>query len=239
MSKPQNDTLVLLPTYNEHRTLSALTEQVLAMSPVDICIIDDNSPDGTGKLARDLAARDQCIHVLERPVKDGLGKAYIAGFQLALERDYQQIVQMDADFSHAPSALPHLIHLTQRYDIAIGSRWVPGGKTQGWPWPRQLLSQLGSAYARALLSMPILDVTSGFKCIRREVLETLPLQTLQSSGYVFQIEFTHRALDAGFSVVETPITFSEREIGQSKMSKRILLEAALRVPLLRLQGTSS
>ena len=238
MSRSARDTVVLLPTYNERRTLCALTEQILALTTADICVIDDNSPDGTGRLACELAARESRIHVLQRPKKDGLGKAYQEGFRFALERDYQRIVQMDADFSHQPSALPHLIHLTERHDIAIGSRWVPGGATQGWPWTRQLLSQLGSAYARILLTIPVRDVTSGFKCIRRHVLEALSVQSLQSSGYVFQIEFTHRALEAGFSVVETPITFSERESGDSKMSKRILLEAAVRVPLLRLQGAA-
>ncbi len=238
MAEPTCHTLVLLPTYNERPTLRALVEQILAIYPVHICIIDDNSPDGTGELARELAADNPRIDVLHRARKEGLGRAYIAGFRFALERNFERIVQMDADFSHSPQDLPHLIHLTDRYDMAIGSRWIPGGGFERWPWVRQAISRLGSTYARMLLSMPIYDVTSGFKCIRRSVLEALPLGSLQSSGYVFQIEVTHRALLAGFSITETPIIFAERESGESKMSKRILVEAALRVPLLRLAETN-
>jgi len=239
MAKQHTDTVILLPTYNERSNLQALVNEILGIVPVHVCIIDDNSPDGTGELADEMALTDPRIHVLHRSRKEGLGKAYVAGFQFALNQGFERIVQMDADYSHSPCALPHLIQRTHRYDIAIGSRWVPGGGNKHWPWFRRALSRSGSFYARNILSLPVSDATSGYKCIRRKVLESLPLEDLQSSGYVFQIDLLHRALKAGFSVTETPITFVERSSGTSKMSNRILIEAILRVPLLRLLGSDS
>ena len=196
--------VVLLPTYNEVNTLKKVVESTLRAATVDILVIDDHSPDGTGDLANTLAT---------------------------------EYVQMEADLSHPPSLIPALLELSQKYDLVLGSRWVEGGGTQNWSPFRQFISRAGSLYARKLLGIPIRDATGGFKCIRREVLEKLALEALESAGYVFQIELTYRALEAGFSVVETPIIFTERKLGASKMSASIVLEAILRVPMLRLSQT--
>ena len=225
--------VVLLPTYNEIGNLKKAVESVNEAAAVDILIIDDNSPDGTGELADALADLYPHVFALHRATKSGLGKAYVSGFQWALARDYSHIIQMDADLSHPPEVIPNLLQLSEQHDVVLGSRWVRGGGTKNWSKIRQWISKSGSLYARHLLEIPIQDATGGFKCIRREVLETINLDGLQSAGYVFQIEVTYLAIQAGFSVYETPIIFTERQLGESKMSANIVVEAIARVPMLR------
>ena len=225
--------IVLLPTYNERGNLAAVVQAVLNTECTDILVIDDNSPDGTGELANTLANQHRQVFVLHRASKAGLGKAYVSGFHWALARDYTHILQMDADLSHPPELIPKMLELAAMHDVVLGSRWVPGGGTLNWSFIRQWISKGGSFYARNILGIPIRDVTGGFKCIKREVLETINLDGLQSAGYVFQIEMTYRAILSGFSVYETPIIFAERKVGKSKMSTRIVLEAIIRVPQLR------
>ncbi|MEO1481179.1 MAG: polyprenol monophosphomannose synthase [Myxococcota bacterium] len=230
-----SDSVVLLPTYNEIENLPRIVPAILDAAPVDVWILDDNSPDGTGALADALAAENSRVRVAHRPQKEGLGKAYLDGFRRALDAGYSKILEMDADFSHPPSVLPELLRLTDEYDIALGSRWVPGGGVENWPLHRKFLSQGGSLYARLWLGVPYRDLTGGFKCFRREVLEAVDLDDVATSGYAFQIEMTYRALKKGFRVVETPITFVEREQGVSKMSRAIVWEAILRVPRFRFE----
>ena len=225
--------IVLVPTYNERGNLRAAVEAILKTQSADILVIDDRSPDGTGDLADALAEEHQEVFVLHRSSKAGLGKAYVSGFHWALARHYTHILQMDADLSHPPELIPKMLELAAIHDVVLGSRWVPGGGTLNWSIVRQWISKGGSFYARKLLGIPIRDVTGGFKCIKREVLETINLDGLQSAGYVFQIEITYRAILSGFSVYETPIIFAERKVGKSKMSTRIVLEAIVRVPQLR------
>lgn len=225
--------LVLLPTYNERENIGAIVPAILAAAPVDVCIIDDSSPDGTGAIADELAAADPRVQVLHRPGKQGLGRAYLAGFAHALAQGYDLILEMDADFSHPPRYLPELLRLADSFDLVLGSRWVEGGGVQNWPLSRQLVSRAGSLYARACLGVDVRDLTGGFKCFNRRVLEALDLASIQTTGYAFQIEVTYRALQKGFTVVETPITFVEREHGASKMSRAIILEAIQKVPTLR------
>lgn len=229
------NSIVLLPTYNERENLPRVVPAILDAAPVDVCIIDDNSPDGTGDLADALAQQNARVHVLHRAGKEGLGKAYLAGFAWALERGYERIFEMDADLSHPPSALPQMLKLSEEYDVVLGSRWVKGGGTKNWPWSRKLISRGGSFYARTWLGVDIRDLTGGFKCFRREVLEALDLASVRSTGYAFQIEVTYRAIKRGFRVKETPIVFVEREQGVSKMSRRIVVEAVLTVPKLRFE----
>jgi dolichol-phosphate mannosyltransferase len=230
-----HDAVVLLPTYNERSNIEQIVPTILAAADVDILILDDNSPDGTGALAQAIADSNPRVTVMHRPQKSGLGKAYLAGFQAALERGYDRILQMDADFSHPIGQLPTLLSLSKEYDLVLGSRWIPGGGTENWPLFRKILSKGGSFYARTLLNVPIRDLTGGFKCFQRHVLEALPLKEVESTGYSFQIEMTYRTLGHGFSVKETPIVFVEREEGVSKMSRKIVLEAILKVPALRLK----
>ena len=225
--------IVLMPTYNERGNLQTVVEAVLKTGCADILVIDDNSPDGTGELADTLANQHEQVFVMHRASKQGLGKAYVSGFHWALARHYTHILQMDADLSHPPATIPKMLELATEHDVVLGSRWVPGGGTENWSTFRQWISKGGSFYARQLLGIPIRDVTGGFKCIKREVLEKVNLDKLQSAGYVFQIEVTYLAIQSGFSVYETPITFSERQVGKSKMSTRIVLEAIVRVPQLR------
>jgi dolichol-phosphate mannosyltransferase len=222
--------LVCLPTYDERDNLGPILEAIhAAVSDVDVLVIDDDSPDGTGRLADELAARDPRVKVLHRRGKQGLGRAYLAGFAWALERDYGLVLEMDADFSHDPAYLPKLLAEAERADLVLGSRYVPGGGTANWGLARRIISRGGSAYARAILGVPVRDLTGGFKCFRREVLEAIDLPTVECSGYAFQIELTFRALRRGFRVAEIPIVFAERRVGQSKMSRRIVLEAIRRV----------
>ena len=222
--------LVCLPTYDERENIEAITSAILAATPeVDILVIDDNSPDGTGEIADAIAAREPRVHVLHRPGKQGLGKAYLAGFAWALARGYPLVLEMDADFSHNPAYLPRILEEARRADLVLGSRNVKGGGTVNWGLGRRMLSRGGSLYARTILGLPVRDLTGGFKCFRREVLEAIDLASVQCSGYAFQIELTYRAARKGFRVVEIPIVFEDRRVGKSKMSRRIVLEAIRKV----------
>ena len=232
---------VVLPTYNEADNLEAIVTAVLAAAPegTGILVVDDASPDGTGDLARRLAADDDRIDVLHRDRKEGLGPAYVAGFHRALAAGADRIVQMDADFSHDPADVPRLIEATVGggADLALGSRYVDGGGVGDWGRGRQAISRWGSIYARAWLGLSIQDLTGGFKCFRREVLEAIRIDTVSALGYAFQIETTYRAARAGFRIAEVPIIFSDRRVGESKMSRAIVAEAAWRVPIMRLRGS--
>lgn len=235
MSTVPAETWLILPTYNESANIEALVEEVLGRLPPSrrVLIVDDSSPDGTGEIADRIAGVHPDIEVLHRPVKEGLGPAYIAGFRRALAGGANLVIEMDADFSHDPAQLPRLLDAAARADLAIGSRYVPGGEITEWGPVRRAISRAGSAYARLVLGAPVSDLTGGFKCFHREVLETIDLETIRSRGYAFQIETTYRALRAGFRVLEVPITFRERRVGASKMSRAIVAEAIWRVPLLR------
>jgi dolichol-phosphate mannosyltransferase len=228
---------VILPTYNEAANLERIAGAVLENLPASgrVLIVDDNSPDGTGQIADRLAESNESIAVLHRKVKEGLGPAYLAGFHVALDAGAERIIEMDADFSHDPAFLPRLIEATERADLAIGSRYVPGGGVTEWGAVRRFISRGGSAYARIALGLPIRDLTGGFKCFRRDVLEAINLDTIEARGYAFQVETTYRAIRAGFRVVEVPIVFRDRRVGESKMSRAIVAEAIWRVPLLRLR----
>jgi dolichol-phosphate mannosyltransferase len=208
--------------------------RALGEHAVRVLVIDDNSPDGTGQLAERLAQDFDYVDVLHRPRKEGLGPAYLAGFRRALADGAERILEMDCDFSHDPNDVPRLIAATDGADLALGSRYVEGGEVGNWGAVRRAVSGFGSLYARILLSVPVRDLTGGFKCYRSEVLKTIDLDAIHSKGYAFQIETTYRALRAGFRVVEVPIRFVDREVGGSKMSGAIVLEAIWRVPLLRL-----
>lgn len=227
---------VILPTYNEAGNIETMVEALgPKLSPEDrILIVDDSSPDGTGRVADGLAASDPRVEVLHRPRKEGLGPAYIDGFRRALDGGADLIVQMDADFSHDPAYLPRLIAASALADLVLGSRYVPGGAITEWGPMRRLISRGGSLYSRMVLGVPVRDLTGGFKCFHREVLESIDLDTVSASGYSFQVEMTYRTLKAGFEVLEVPITFREREIGDSKMSGSIVIEAAWRVPAIRM-----
>lgn len=231
-----NVSLVCIPTYNERENLPSIVEEVLHSAPVDILVIDDNSPDGTGKVADLIAERDPRVHVLHRPGKQGLGRAYVAGFKWALERPYKHVFEMDADFSHQPRYLPEFLRAIERYDLVLGSRYVEGGGTENWSAARKAISKGGSVYARTILGVPVRDLTGGFKCFRREVLEAIDLDTIQSTGYAFQIELTYRAHRQGFRVKEIPILFYERHAGKSKMDRKIFLEAVRKVWTIRLSN---
>ena len=232
---------LVLPTYNEAENLEQLVAAALANLPdsARVLVVDDSSPDGTGKLADRLAAAENRIEVLHRPRKEGLGPAYVAGFRRALEAGAGRVLEMDADFSHDPADLPRLLAASEEADVAIGSRYVDGGGVENWSLPRRLISRGGSAYARVVLRLSIRDLTGGFKCFRREVLEAMDLETVSSRGYAFQVEMTYRALQLGFVVVEVPISFHERRAGDSKMGRSIIFEAAWRIPQLRLGRRSS
>ncbi len=230
-----NPALVCIPTYNERENIGPITEAVLKADPrVDILIVDDNSPDGTGKIADELAAKEPRIRVLHREKKEGLGRAYLHAFRTALGMGYQYILEMDADFSHDPRYLPSFLDAAEAgADLVLGSRYVTGGGTVNWGIGRQLISRGGSLYARSILGVGINDLTGGFKCFNRRVLETLDLDAVQSTGYAFQIELTYRTLKQGFTVREVPIVFEDRRVGHSKMSKKIFLEALTMVWKLR------
>ena len=228
--------VVCLPTYNERENLEPMLH-ALGDKDVRVLVIDDNSPDGTGELADRLAAELGYVDVLHRESKEGLGPAYLAGFRRALESDAELVLEMDCDFSHDPDYVPRLIAAVEDgADLALGSRYVPGGGVRNWGLLRRVISAGGSLYARVILSVKVRDLTGGFKCYRRVVLETIDLDAVDSKGYAFQIETTYRALRAGFKVVEVPITFADREVGGSKMSKAIVAEAIWKVPGLRLKA---
>jgi dolichol-phosphate mannosyltransferase len=227
--------VVCLPTYNERQNLERMV-RALGDRGVSVLVIDDNSPDGTGELADRLAAELDHVEVLHRDRKEGLGPAYIAGFKHALADGADLVLEMDADFSHDPADVTRLITWTSEADVVLGSRYVRGGSIANWGRLRRFISAGGSHYARRLLGVRVHDLTGGFKCFRREVLETLDLDAITSRGYAFQIETTYRALRAGFHVIEVPIAFVDRERGSSKMSRRIMLEAIWKVPALRLRA---
>jgi dolichol-phosphate mannosyltransferase len=228
--------VVCLPTYNERENLEAML-RALGDKDVRVLVIDDSSPDGTGELADRLAGELEFVDVLHRPRKEGLGPAYLAGFKRALAGDAELVLEMDCDFSHDPADVPRLIAAAENgADVVLGSRYVAGGAVRNWGLLRRIVSAGGSLYARVLLGVRVRDLTGGFKCYRRRVLETIDLDAVHSKGYAFQIETTYRALRAGFNVVEVPITFADREAGGSKMSKAIVAEAMWKVPLLRLSA---
>jgi dolichol-phosphate mannosyltransferase len=233
-----NPALVVLPTYNERDNLEPIVAAILAADPrLDVLVVDDSSPDGTGELADRLAARDERVRVLHRPRKEGLGRAYLDAFARALAWGYTWVLEMDADFSHDPKDLPRLLDAAEQgADVVLGSRRVPGGGTVNWGVGRRLISRGGSLYAQLALGVGVRDLTGGFKCFHRRVLEALPLAEVRSNGYSFQIEMTYRALRRGFRVVEVPIVFEDRRVGQSKMSGAIFREALAMVWKLRLDA---
>jgi dolichol-phosphate mannosyltransferase len=230
--------LVIIPTYNERENLPAILPQALAQDDrLEVLVVDDNSPDGTGKMAEEFAERNPRIHVLHRPAKQGLGRAYLAGFAWGIEREYDLLFEMDADFSHDPKFLPSLVAAIQRgADVAVGSRYKTGVNVINWPMPRLLLSWCASKYARWITGLQLTDLTAGFKCFRREVLSSIPLDSVRSNGYAFQIEMSFRAIRKGFRIDEVPIVFTDRSEGRSKMSRAIVREAIWMVWWLRLQA---
>ena len=228
--------LVIVPTYDEADNLPRIVPAILDQDPrIDVLVVDDHSPDGTGDLADDLSRESDRVHVIHRSGKQGLGRAYLEGFRWGLERDYTLLFEMDADFSHRPSALPHFIDKARDFDVVLGSRYLDGRVTViNWPMRRLLVSYFGSWYARFVTRLPVRDATGGFNCWRREVLESLDFERVASNGYTFQIELKLRAWRKGFTITEIPIVFEERESGESKMSKKIVREAIWKVWKLRL-----
>lgn len=222
--------VTIIPTYNEHKSLPLTLERLRAAVPhSDVLVVDDNSPDGTGELADAIAAQDSAVHVLHRQGKEGLGAAYIAGFRWALEQGYDILVEMDADGSHQPEQLPTMLDAISNAHLVIGSRWVPGGSVVNWPFHRKLLSRAGSLYSRTMLGLGVRDITAGYRAFRRETLESIDLATVDSVGYGFQVDMTFRVAKNGLRIVEVPITFVEREYGDSKMSGGIVFEAIANV----------
>ncbi len=222
--------VTIIPTYNEIESLPRTLARLRAAVPsCDVLIVDDSSPDGTGELADEAAAADDQVHVLHRPGKEGLGAAYIAGFRWALSREYDVLVEMDADGSHRPEQLQGLLDAVDGADLVIGSRWVKGGSVENWPLHRTLLSRAGSLYSRIMLGLPVRDITAGFRVFRRSTLEALDLTAVESVGYGFQVDMTFRVARLGLRIVEVPITFVERELGASKMSGNIVIEAIINV----------
>lgn len=222
--------LVIIPTYNEREALPLIVSRVRASVPAaDILVADDNSPDGTGVIADQLAAHDDQIKVMHRLGKEGLGAAYLAGFAWALQEGYDVVCEMDADGSHQPEQLPRLLEALHTSDLVLGSRWVAGGATENWPKSRQLISRGGSMYTRMMLGVPLRDVTGGYRAFRADTLRALDLHEVASQGYCFQIDLAWRALQRGLRVTEVPITFVERTVGSSKMSRKIVVEALWRV----------
>lgn len=238
--------LIVIPTYNEIQNLAGLTEAVFqvvdskahlyGVKEVNVLVVDDNSPDGTGKLADEISKKEPRLSVLHRNEKNGLGKAYVAGFAWALDRGYDAVLEMDADFSHNPSYLPEFWRLLKENDVVMGSRYVGGGGVRNWGVVRQVISRGGSVYARAILGMPVNDMTGGYNAWKRHVLEAVDISTLRSEGYAFQIELKWRAWKKGFKLAEFPILFEDRTAGKSKMSKRIIVEAMMRVASMKLSS---
>jgi dolichol-phosphate mannosyltransferase len=229
--------LVIIPTYNERVNLPIIVPQVLEQDPrLEVLVVDDNSPDGTGGLADELAAADARVHVLHRQSKEGLGRAYLAGFRWALERDYDLVLEMDADRSHDPKYLPALLAATEEAEVVIGSRYKNGVNVINWPMSRLLLSYFANKYAHWVTGLPLSDATGGFKCFRSVVLRSIDLDAVKSNGYAFQIEMSFRAWKKGFRLAEVPIVFTDRVEGHSKMSKRIVREAVWMVWWLRIES---
>jgi dolichol-phosphate mannosyltransferase len=220
-------TIVVIPTYNEKQNIEAMAQAVLEQLPQDgsILFVDDNSPDGTGEIIDSISLRENRVHCLHREKKEGLGRAYVAGFTKALEMQADRIIEMDCDFSHDPAMIPQMIEASLESDVVIGSRYIPGGKCVNWPFRRLLISKMGGLFVRTVTGMPIKDPTGGFKCFRREVIESIDLKTIQSSGYSFQLEMNHRTWMAGFKIKEIPITFAERRAGYSKITTGIAVES--------------
>ena len=230
MTDPVQRPLVVIPTYDERDNLAGLLERLRRAVPAaDVLVVDDASPDGTGKLADEISAGDAHVHVLHRPAKEGLGPAYLAGFRWGLAREYDAFVEMDADGSHAPEQLPSLLDAARDADVVLGSRWIAGGAVVDWPRRRELLSRGGNTYARVLLGLPVHDATGGFRVYRRDVLETIELTDVASAGYCFQVDVLWRAWRGGFRIVEVPIRFVERVAGVSKMSRDVVAEALWRI----------
>jgi dolichol-phosphate mannosyltransferase len=229
-ARPSQRVLVIVPTFNELENLPVIHRRLKDACPdVDLLVVDDGSPDGTGAIVDELVATDAHLHVLHRTQKSGLGAAYIAGFDWGVTQGYDVLVEMDADGSHAPEQLPDLLAALVDADLVIGSRWVPGGRTVDWPRSRQLISRSGNLYARLALGVGVRDMTGGYRAYRRDLLEQIDYQSVRSEGYCFQIDLAWRALRGGFRVAEVPITFAERQIGDSKMSSAIVREALVRV----------
>ncbi len=232
-----NPTLIIVPTYNERENLPRMAAKLLSLPvAVDVLVVDDNSPDGTGKLADDLAAKHPQIHVLHRSEKNGLGRAYIAGFKWALEKSYEFVFEMDCDFSHDPEAIPSFLTAAQNTDLVLGSRYSGGVRVVNWPLKRLILSRSAGIYVWLITGMPFTDPTGGYKCFRRRALQAITLDAVRSNGYSFQIEMTHRLWRDGFNVTEVPITFTERVEGTSKLSRGIVTEAFWMVWWLWLQN---
>ena len=225
-----NQTLIVVPTYNERENLPALVQRLLSLPvPLDLLVVDDNSPDGTGKLADELATKHPVIHVLHRPEKNGLGRAYLAGFKWALERGYEFIFEMDGDFSHNPDDIPKFLEAAHAADLVLGSRYVNGIRIINWPLRRLMLSKFAANYVQIITGMPITDPTGGYKCFRRRALQAIDLDQVRSNGYSFQIEVTHKIWRQGLKVVEVPIIFTDRFLGKSKMTGKIVREALIMV----------
>jgi dolichol-phosphate mannosyltransferase len=232
-----NPTLIIVPTYNERENLSRLAQRLLALPMrVDLLVVDDGSPDGTGKLADELAGKHPEIHVLHRTGKNGLGRAYIAGFKWALERGYEFIFEMDGDFSHDPDDVPVFLEAAKNADLVLGSRYIGGIRVINWPLKRLMLSRCAGKYVKLVTGMPFTDPTGGYKCFRRRALQAINLDKIRSNGYSFQIEMTHKLWRQGFKIVEVPIIFTERTVGRSKMAGHIVSEAFWMVWRLLLQN---
>ncbi|MDH4157171.1 MAG: polyprenol monophosphomannose synthase [candidate division Zixibacteria bacterium] len=229
--------LIIFPTYNERDNIEKIVHAVLPLDPrINVLIVDDNSPDGTGQIADRLAEAEEKVHVVHREKKEGLGRAYIAGFRWAIEHEYDFIFEMDADFSHGPEYIKDFLREIQEYDLVIGSRYITGVNVINWPIMRLLLSYYANVYSRIITGLPVRDATGGFKCFRRKVLETIDLDDVHSSGYSFQIEMSMRVWKKGFKIKEIPIVFIDRVAGTSKMSKKIMREAIWMVWRLRLKS---
>ena len=232
-----NRTLIVMPTYNERENLPRMAQRLLDLPvKVDLLVVDDNSPDGTGRLADELAAKHPEVHVLHRQGKNGLGRAYLAGFKWALERDYEFVFEMDGDFSHNPDDIPIILDAARDADLVLGSRYINGIRIINWPLSRLMLSKGAATYVRVITGMPFSDPTGGYKCFRRRALEALDLDTVESNGYSFQIELTHKLWRQGMKIVETPIVFTERLHGHSKMAGHIIREALIMVWRLLMQN---
>ncbi|MGA1450208.1 MAG: polyprenol monophosphomannose synthase, partial [Candidatus Nanopelagicales bacterium] len=223
-------TLIIIPTYQESENIISILERVQAANPeANVLVVDDSSPDGTGQIVERLMKSNPKIRLLTNSVKGGLGKAYVKGFKWGLSKDFDIFVEMDADGSHAPEQLPSILKNLDECDVSLGSRWVPGGRIENWPISRQILSKGGNLYTRLMLGFNVKDATGGYRAYKRKVLETIDLDSIESQGYCFQVDMVRRSLAFGFKVCETPIVFTEREAGNSKMSRQIVIEAFTRI----------